>query len=67
MTDPEDTAAVLQRIEQRLEGIEAALRRLDEGSYQTCEQCGGAIADADLEVDPARRLCLSCRAQSPGS
>jgi DnaK suppressor protein len=61
VTDPEPTAAILHRIEQRLEAIEAALGRLDEGSYQTCERCGGSIDDADLQVDPAERVCGSCR------
>ncbi|MGH9172432.1 MAG: TraR/DksA family transcriptional regulator [Acidimicrobiales bacterium] len=53
----QDSAAVLRGIEQRLDAIETALNRLDDGSYSTCERCGGPISDTDLQADPARRLC----------
>lgn len=43
--------------------IEAALRRLDEGTYGKCEECGNPITDARLEAMPAARYCLDDQAR----
>ena len=40
-----------------LDGVDRALERLSEGTYGSCEACGAPILDADLERDPARRMC----------
>ena len=40
--------------------IEAALKRIDDGTYGVCEQCGGPIGEARLEAMPAARLCITC-------
>ena len=40
--------------------IEAALKRLDEGDYGFCLDCGEDIADKRLEIDPAASLCIKC-------
>ena len=41
--------------------IDAALRRLYNGEYGTCESCGLPIARARLEAMPHARLCVSCK------
>jgi RNA polymerase-binding transcription factor DksA len=38
----------------------AALRRMDEGSYGTCENCAQPIAKARLEAIPYTRYCVKC-------
>lgn len=44
--------------------IDAALRRIAEGTYGVCEECGRRITVARLRALPATRLCLACaRAQ----
>lgn len=40
--------------------IEAALRRLDEGKYGQCVNCGEAISDARLDAVPHTPLCKDC-------
>lgn len=50
--------SILERVEGELADVEHALRRLDEGSYGTCEACGAAIGEARLEAMPATRFCL---------
>jgi hypothetical protein len=50
-------AEVLERSAHRLEEVEAALRRLERGSYGRCEQCGVELEDARLEADPLARHC----------
>ncbi|WP_421726395.1 TraR/DksA family transcriptional regulator [Bauldia sp.] len=40
--------------------IDAALRRLDDGTYGECLRCGEEIAEKRLEIDPAATLCVAC-------
>ncbi|MBD1546369.1 TraR/DksA family transcriptional regulator [Roseibium aggregatum] len=40
--------------------IEAALKRLEEGDYGYCLDCGEEIPEKRLEIDPAAALCVSC-------
>ena len=37
-----------------------ALAKVDEGTYGTCDSCGGPIAPARLEVAPESVLCIAC-------
>ncbi|MGS4884018.1 TraR/DksA family transcriptional regulator [Roseibium sp. MB-4] len=43
-----------------IQRIEAALKRLDEGEYGYCAQCGEDITTKRLEVDPAAAFCIRC-------
>jgi DnaK suppressor protein len=43
--------------------IEAALRRIDEGSYGRCEACGGPMGLQRIRAIPEARFCLSCSGQ----
>lgn len=45
----------LDRIERDLAGVEAALARLDDGTYWTDEVTGEAIPDEVLAADPVAR------------
>ncbi len=45
-------AAVIDDLEAILDGVDAALRRLDDGTYGRCRSCGGAVDDARLAGDP---------------
>lgn len=46
---------------QRLLQIEDALRRMDEGSYGRCSNCGGSINPKRLEAVPWTRFCIDCQ------
>ncbi len=52
--------AVAELTRRELDDIEAALRRIDEGSYGRCEACGGAMGLQRLRAIPEARFCLSC-------
>ena len=54
----EKDLSILEQVEAELADVEHALRRLDDGSYGTCEVCGKVIPDERLEAVPAARLCL---------
>jgi DnaK suppressor protein len=49
-----------RRRQAELGKIRAALRRIAEGEYGYCVQCGGDIAERRLEYDPAAALCIAC-------
>ena len=49
-----------ERLVERIERLTAALKRLDEGTYGTCANCGGDIAPARLEALPTATLCINC-------
>jgi DnaK suppressor protein len=59
-----DIGTVLERIEAELDDVEHALRRLDDGTYGTCEACGQPIGDERLEAIPAARFCVHDQAQA---
>jgi RNA polymerase-binding protein DksA len=44
-----------------LREIDAALARIDAGTYGTCEGCGGQIAAERLEALPYTTLCIECK------
>lgn len=56
--DREKDLSILEQVEAELADVEHALRRLDDGTYGTCEACGKVIDDARLEALPAARFCL---------
>ena len=40
-----------------------ALKRIDEGVYGTCEECGNPISEKRLQAAPAATLCIECKAE----
>ncbi|GAB3037506.1 TraR/DksA C4-type zinc finger protein [Parafrigoribacterium mesophilum] len=54
------TEALIVQSTNRLAQIDAALARLDVGTYGTCEVCGQPIGTARLEARPAARTCINC-------
>ena len=53
----------LSRDDAELHDIEAARRRLDDGSYGLCVDCGAAIGFERLRAEPAAARCLECQAR----
>ncbi|MDQ1698777.1 MAG: DnaK suppressor protein [Frankiaceae bacterium] len=54
------TTALIEQADAHLADIAVALQRLDDGSYGTCVECGGSIADERLRARPAVRTCIAC-------
>ncbi len=46
--------------------VESALRRLDEGTYGDCSDCGEPIPLQRLQVQPAAQRCAPCQAAHEG-
>ncbi|MCB2112855.1 MAG: TraR/DksA C4-type zinc finger protein [Parvularculaceae bacterium] len=43
-----------------LKRIAAALARIADGDFGWCAECGEAIAERRLEIDPTAERCVSC-------
>ncbi len=50
--------SVQKHAELELAELEAAVKRVDSGSYGNCEACGKPISEARLEAIPTARLCI---------
>ena len=46
---------------QHLAHVEAALGRIEDGTYGTCENCGNPIGAERLEAMPWVTLCIDCK------
>ena len=52
--------SLVRQVRGHLAEVEAALARVDAGTYGACERCGAPIGSARLEALPAARLCIAC-------
>ena len=52
--------------EQVLSEIDAALNRIEDGTYGTCVNCGNEIPRERLEANPWASLCIDCKRKSEG-
>ncbi len=52
--------------EQLLEQVSAALRRIDEGSYGQCSECGQEITRERLDAIPYSIQCVACARELQG-
>ncbi len=43
--------------------IDEALKRIEDGTFGECEQCGESIAEARMSANPATTLCIDCKAE----
>jgi DnaK suppressor protein len=59
--EQERDLAMRERASQHLEAVDAALIRLDDGSYGTCTRCDRAIARERLEALPWAARCIACQ------
>jgi RNA polymerase-binding protein DksA len=54
----EKEMTIIDSLEAQLTEIDAALARLDDGTYGKCEDCGKPIGDERLEARPTARFCM---------
>ena len=57
-----NTAAIEENLEAELERVRAALRKIEDGTYGRCANCGGEqeIPLERLEAYPAADTCIHC-------
>ncbi len=56
----EQLSALVRRAGQRVLDLDAALDRLDDGTYARCRSCGETIPSERLEALPATQTCRDC-------
>lgn len=57
------TLRIRDRERRLIRKIQAALQRIDDGSYGVCEDCGEEIGVARLKARPVTRLCINCKSK----
>ncbi len=45
----------------RIAQVERALRKIESGTYTTCDKCGQPIGEERLKVAPFATLCIECK------
>lgn len=58
--DQEFTLGLIENEQETLDLVDAALARIDQGTFGTCTTCGGPIARPRLEAIPYTRYCIVC-------
>jgi len=61
--DREINFILTDREREKLQAIDEALARVEEGSYGMYESCESDIAEGRLEALPFTRLCINCQAE----
>lgn len=59
LTDADNQNAILENNADQRAQVEAALARIEDGTYGTCVDCGQPIPDARLEVRPEAARCVA--------
>ena len=60
-----EVIGLVETLKGRLDSVDAAIARIDEGSYGVCQSCGGAIPAARLEARPESIECVDCKSRRP--
>ncbi|MEH3154334.1 MAG: TraR/DksA C4-type zinc finger protein [Gordonia paraffinivorans] len=50
----------IERSSERIDEVDAAIARLDDGTYGRCLRCGRDISEVRLEALPATGVCITC-------
>ena len=62
-SDRSFTLRIRDRERKLITKIKEALKRMDDGEYGICEECGDDITIARLKARPVTTLCVSCKAR----
>jgi len=57
----QDNLSIEGNLEGRLGEVDKALKKMENGSYGRCENCGEEIPKERLEVNPAAARCVKCK------
>ena len=57
-----EVLVLVESLKSQLNAIDAALERIEEGTYGVCVNCGNDIPPARLEFRPSSIYCVDCKA-----
>ena len=55
--------SMVEQLEEQLDETRKALKRIDEGTYGQCTNCGNFILPERLEALPSAKFCIDCQRQ----
>ncbi len=58
-----EVIGLVDSVKAMLDNVDAALERIDEGTYGTCAECGKKIGRARIEFRPESIYCVDCKAK----
>jgi DnaK suppressor protein len=61
--EQEFTLSLMESDSGTLDRIESALERVEDGTYGTCEECGGKIPKTRLNAIPYATMCVKCASE----
>ncbi len=61
LVDNDREAAMIEATGKRIADVQAALVRIEDGSYGTCLDCGQRIPQARLDIRPEAARCVACQ------
>ena len=59
-----ETMGIVDNHKHQLDDVDAALAKVDAGTYGICNKCGREIGEARLEFRPMSVLCIDCKTSS---
>jgi DnaK suppressor protein len=63
LTDADRTQAMLEAADEQRTALLEALRRLDDGLYGRCVDCGKPVPEGRLEARPEAARCVECQSR----
>jgi RNA polymerase-binding transcription factor DksA len=63
LSETDRSQAVLALVKRQRSDVQAALQRLELGTYGTCVDCGKLMAEGRLEAKPEAARCVACQAK----
>jgi DnaK suppressor protein len=58
-----EVLGIVESLKEQLDSVDAALRKVDDGSYGICSNCGKPISEARLEGKPESIFCIDCQSK----
>lgn len=59
-----EVLGIVENLRELLEDVDAALVKVEDGSYGICEFCGKSIPEARMEFRPTSRFHVDCKSKA---
>lgn len=59
-----ETMGIIENLKMHLDGVDAALSRIEDGSFGICVSCGKEIGADRMEYRPTSAKCIDCKTNS---
>jgi len=59
-----ETMGIIENLKVHLDGVIAAIGRVEDGSFGKCADCGNDIGDDRIEYRPTSSKCIDCKTKT---